>query len=156
MVTRRRAPFFHLDISPHFSSASAFSHKPNPSEIHHGSLSEPATNPSPVGTYSTSLHYLHPQSKLSSSLPPPHHPPAQLQPQPNLADRRHPCSQCAKTFTRASDVKRHELTHNNDRKFYCPAPGCVRGEKGFTRKDKLMDHWKVKHPDWEYDDFVLG
>lgn len=60
------------------------------------------------------------------------------------------CTQCHKSFTRKSDLIRHDRTiHNPRNSFWCPIPGCKRNEnypgigKPFAREDKLKAHKKV-------------
>lgn len=54
---------------------------------------------------------------------------------------------CSKTFRRYGDLTRHFKKHFTClRAFHCSHLGCDRnGEKGFYRKDKLLDHQKKKH-----------
>ena len=53
---------------------------------------------------------------------------------------------CGKTFTRTADLLRHAKKHlEGPKQFECPAEGCERkGDNGFDRKDKLMDHMKAR------------
>lgn len=47
----------------------------------------------------------------------------------------------SKPFRRRGDLKRHQLDHNSNIVFNCPADDCSRtGSKGFKRLDKLKDH----------------
>lgn len=62
---------------------------------------------------------------------------AENEPQTNS----HPCSNCAQTFSRHADLRRHRRTHFPPQ-IHCPYPGC---NKSFTRKDKLNEHWRRKH-----------
>lgn len=79
--------------------------------------------------------------------------PALFASNPSLApaadDSRHVCLHpgCTGTFKRAAELERHMKKHRPGLKdFDCPAPGCSRkGTRGFTRKDKMLDHWKCKH-----------
>lgn len=62
---------------------------------------------------------------------------------------RSTCSVCKKTYARSSDLKRHAAKHRPGlREFSCPATVCpYKGNKGFTRKDKMKDHVKNMHPE---------
>ena len=62
---------------------------------------------------------------------------------------RFTCPVCKKTYARSSDLKRHAAKHRTGpREFSCPATGCpYKGDKGFTRKDKMKDHVKNMHPE---------
>lgn len=59
------------------------------------------------------------------------------------------CPVCQKTYGRLSDLKRHAAKHRTGhREFSCPATWCrYRGDKGFTRKDKMKEHVKNMHPE---------
>lgn len=50
-------------------------------------------------------------------------------------------------FNRAAILERHARAHQPESKEHeSPALGCARkGTEGFTRKDKLADHWKFGH-----------
>ena len=56
---------------------------------------------------------------------------------------------CNKGFNRCNDLDRHEETHymtGKAKTFECPELGCNRkGEWGFMRRDKLVDHIRAKH-----------
>lgn len=68
---------------------------------------------------------------------------------PTADTSRYDClsSGCASTFKRVGERDRHMKKHQSGpRDFDCPAAGCSRkGSNGFTRKDKMKDHWKCKH-----------
>ena len=68
---------------------------------------------------------------------------------PKASEDQFPCKHgsCSISFKRAADLERHARAHQPGPKEYeCPGPGCAqKGAKGFTRKDKLADHWKGKH-----------
>ena len=74
--------------------------------------------------------------------------PAAAEPPATAPGSRQICPVCQKTFGRLSDLKRHAAKHcAGPRKFNCPATGCrYKGDKGFTKKDKMKDHVKNKHP----------
>lgn len=79
---------------------------------------------------------------------PPAGPPAR--PLATALGPRHTCPVCHKTYSRLSDLKRHAAKHRaGPKEFNCPATGCRRhiGNRGFTRKDKMKDHVKNKHPE---------
>ena len=56
---------------------------------------------------------------------------------------------CKEGFNRRSDRWRHEETHYSTgeaKHFECPELGCNRkGEWGFMRRDKIVDHMRQKH-----------
>jgi uncharacterized Zn-finger protein len=54
------------------------------------------------------------------------------------ARSQHTCSQCFKTFTRRSDLRRHARSHDaNAQRFPCLFQGCG---SDFPRNDKLQEH----------------
>jgi hypothetical protein len=59
----------------------------------------------------------------------------------------HLCRICHSTFTRPSDLKRHEGVHFPEQRIYhCKQLGCERkGRKGFYRRDKLKMHERTVH-----------
>lgn len=58
---------------------------------------------------------------------------------------RYLCLECNKTYSRAGELRRHAKKHQpGPRDWECQTPGCHRkGLKGFDRKDKMRDHFKV-------------
>jgi hypothetical protein len=54
--------------------------------------------------------------------------------QNHLDDRKWKCNPCEKRFTRLHDLKRHALTHTNERPAICPCG------KSFARQDALTRH----------------
>ncbi|CCH62163.1 hypothetical protein TBLA_0G02230 [Henningerozyma blattae CBS 6284] len=54
----------------------------------------------------------------------------------------HKCPQCEKRFKRKSWLKRHMLSHSEERQYSCP--WCISRHK---RKDNLLQHMKLKHTD---------
>lgn len=54
--------------------------------------------------------------------------------QNHLDDRKWKCNPCGKRFTRLHDLKRHALTHTNERPAICPCG------KSFARQDALTRH----------------
>lgn len=68
---------------------------------------------------------------------------------PTTANGKYICLHpgCTRGFKRPGDLDRHIKDHlPGPRAFDCPAPGCVRkGMNGFTRKDKMKEHWKCRH-----------
>ena len=67
------------------------------------------------------------------------------------AKEKYPCRDrvCKDVFNRASERVRHEKTHyltGEAKLFECPEFGCNRkGEWGFMRRDKIVDHMRQKH-----------
>ena len=67
------------------------------------------------------------------------------------AKKKHLCRGrgCNMSFNRYNDRERHEETHYTTGKikfFECPELGCNRkGEWGFNRRDKIVDHIRAKH-----------
>ncbi|KAH8731496.1 hypothetical protein GQ44DRAFT_330941 [Phaeosphaeriaceae sp. PMI808] len=54
----------------------------------------------------------------------------------------------SRSFTRRGDLIRHARKHDSSKLFSCPAENCNRTRsKGFTRKDKLIDHLLAGHDD---------
>lgn len=109
--------------------------------------------PTPNGATTTmeSAHFaFNPNGYMAGTASPPFAPNLA---HPSLAlatdDSRHVCLYpgCTGNFKRAGELERHMKKHRPGPKdFDCPAPGCSRkGTHGFTRKDKMMDHWKCKH-----------
>lgn len=62
---------------------------------------------------------------------------------------RYACAICKKTFRRPSDLQRHEGKHRSGpKKFDCPSERCAfKAERGFYRKDKMVNHVKNRHPE---------
>jgi hypothetical protein len=62
---------------------------------------------------------------------------------------RYACSICGKTFGRPSDLRRHAGKHRSGpRPFSCPSERCAfKAERGFYRKDKMVNHVKTRHPE---------
>lgn len=58
---------------------------------------------------------------------------------PASPPRPHQCDQCALSFDRSHDLKRHRESHSGARPFVCPS--C---DKSFTRKDALKRHQSQK------------
>lgn len=58
-----------------------------------------------------------------------------------VKSKNFPCSKCSKTFTKASHLKRHKLTHE-DAKFACDVEGC---DKRYIRQDHLSVHRMNSH-----------
>lgn len=54
---------------------------------------------------------------------------------------------CRRTLKRPGDLDRHLKDHQpGSKEFDCPAPRCLRkSTNGFTRMDKMIDHWTCKH-----------
>jgi len=51
-------------------------------------------------------------------------------------------------FKRRGDLTRHSRIHGSQQRYDCSAQGCDRhGTRGFTRKDKLVDHMLAGHDD---------
>ena len=67
------------------------------------------------------------------------------------ANKKYPCRDrgCKEGFNRICDRMRHEQTHfftGEAKHFECPELGCNRkGEWGFMRRDKIVDHMRQKH-----------
>lgn len=54
----------------------------------------------------------------------------------------------ANSFKRHADFTRHQRIHTPEKEYSCPAQGCKRyGARGFSRKDKLIDHILDGHDD---------
>ncbi|OAL53468.1 hypothetical protein IQ07DRAFT_361519 [Pyrenochaeta sp. DS3sAY3a] len=54
----------------------------------------------------------------------------------------------SKPFKLRADFARHRRIHNPNKEYSCPAQGCKRyGVRGFSRKDKLVDHILAGHDD---------
>lgn len=70
-----------------------------------------------------------------------HEPPSPLL----LTRSRHLCAHCNTTFSRPSDLQRHCLANHGTPRFNCVVSNCARHTKGFSRKDKLMDHLRSCH-----------
>lgn len=52
----------------------------------------------------------------------------------------------SKTYQRRTELLRHQKKHNASRDYPCAAQRCRRvGQRGFTRKDKLIDHMLAGH-----------
>ncbi|KAL7412001.1 hypothetical protein BDY24DRAFT_334114, partial [Mrakia frigida] len=49
------------------------------------------------------------------------------------------CDQCAQSFNRNHDLKRHKRIHLDLKPFKC-----AKCDKSFSRKDALRRHWLVK------------
>ena len=64
------------------------------------------------------------------------------------ADGRIACPLRPVTLKRRADFRRHMLQHQQGaRKHVCPVTECNRQDiRGFTRKDKLREHVRAKHP----------
>ena len=58
-----------------------------------------------------------------------------------------PFQGCGKSFTRKGDLSRHAKKHDPEaRTFHCYVQGCgFNGDRGFYRRDKLMDHERKAH-----------
>ena len=58
-----------------------------------------------------------------------------------------PQESCKTVFNKWADLKRHSNVHcTRPELFDCPVPYCHRkGDYGFPRKDKMMDHKKAAH-----------
>jgi hypothetical protein len=53
---------------------------------------------------------------------------------------------CARPFKRLPDLRRHSKKHGAQQKYDCLAVDCTRtGERGFVRRDKLVDHMLAGH-----------
>ena len=53
---------------------------------------------------------------------------------------------CAKSYARPSDLRRHDADTHSVPIFNCPVPDCSRrGSKGFGRRDKARDHIRRAH-----------
>jgi hypothetical protein len=54
----------------------------------------------------------------------------------------HHCQQCMKSFSRATDLRRHARTQHDPRapRYFCPSAGCDRHVRPFLRMDKLREH----------------
>jgi hypothetical protein len=53
---------------------------------------------------------------------------------------------CARPFKRRGDLRRHSKIHDAKQMYDCPAVDCGRtGERGFVRRDKLVDHMLAGH-----------
>lgn len=52
----------------------------------------------------------------------------------------HTCEKCSKTFTRRSDLQRHNRIHTGERPFICPEDGCG---KTFIQRSALHVHLRV-------------
>lgn len=63
----------------------------------------------------------------------------------------HKCNQCMKSFKRKSWLKRHLLSHSTERHFFCQ--WCLSRHK---RKDNLLQHMKLKHPKYLYQELRLA
>lgn len=54
---------------------------------------------------------------------------------------RCPVDGCSATFSRKSDLRRHDQSvHKGEKKFFCDKPSCIQKDKGFTRKDHFTQH----------------
>jgi hypothetical protein len=53
---------------------------------------------------------------------------------------RFACPLCSTTFSRNADLKRHLGSIHVHQHYYCPVIGCDRGDRPFSRKDKLKEH----------------
>ncbi|KAF2642085.1 hypothetical protein P280DRAFT_292280 [Massarina eburnea CBS 473.64] len=54
------------------------------------------------------------------------------------------CSQCERTFRYKKDVERHKTSiHDKRPSWFCPAVKCRFATKGFSRKDKAVQHIKT-------------
>ena len=52
----------------------------------------------------------------------------------------------SRTYGRRTELLRHQKMHNASREYPCAAHDCPRvGQRGFTRKDKLIDHMLAGH-----------
>lgn len=113
---------------------------------YHGNISPYDLNwmdPNPFAPIASDIapHNINATTTNLSSLPPNN----SQSPLPLNPNNRFTCPTCNKTYARRGDLRRHELKHNpSTKKIDCPKPGCVRkGNQGFERKDKMVDHLKV-------------
>lgn len=61
---------------------------------------------------------------------------------PPSGEARFACAQCPQTYSRPSDLKRHENSHDKTLRYPCPAVGCKVVKH---RHDKLTDHMRKIH-----------
>nr|POF00953.1 isoform 5 of wilms tumor protein like [Quercus suber] len=62
--------------------------------------------------------------------------------------RPHLCTVCGKDFLHLKDMRRHQNTHavgSASKRHFCLRDSC-RGKKGYSRKDHLARHMRMKHP----------
>lgn len=146
-TSRQRAS----SISMHPGSNSPFANNQLP-PIHSNSAHRSGSQAQPIPS-SQAAHYppvhphMHPAAYTHrSSTPTPSssaghyygHPSStgMLEQVPASPQRPFPCDQCALSFNRQHDLKRHKETHTGERPFLCNG-GCG---KTFTRKDALKRH----------------
>lgn len=103
---------------------------PGHTNIQNNIIYHPSTNANPYPT-------------TSNTLRPPQ--PPTIDPFTNKFHCQFPS--CHKTFARPGDLERHTRIHQaGPKEFDCPDAACERkGVNGFTRKDKMLDHWGRKH-----------
>jgi hypothetical protein len=53
------------------------------------------------------------------------------------------CRLCNRSFTLSKDLKRHTSTIHDKERWPCLEPGCRYGNRGFSRRDKLLQHRRI-------------